>query len=124
MRQKQIRRKFPKIPLLPVRGNCDYDYDIPVEDILEIEGHRILFTHGNMYNVKLEYRTIEACAKEKGADAVLFGHTHKMYYTYHNGLMLLNPGSIGNPPYGIPASCAVITVARGEQIKIDTRFFD
>ncbi len=120
---KKVANKFPKIPMRCVRGNCDFDSNVPAEDVLETEGHRIFFTHGNRYNVKSEYTTIAAAAKEKGADAVLFGHTHRLYYTYHNGLAILNPGSIGNPPYKIPASAGVLIVKEGGPVKIETRFY-
>ena len=41
--------------------------------------------------------------KEVGADPALFGHTHKLFYDKHNGLAMMNPGSIGAPLYG--AAC-------------------
>ena len=34
-------------------------------------------------------------AKKKGADIVLFGHTHLQYTDYIDGLYVMNPGSVG-----------------------------
>ena len=90
----ELQREFPEHTIEYVKGNCDIVRE-PEEKILLIEGKRILICHGHTYNVKSGYLNIEYGAKEKQADAVLFGHTHQAFYNHHNGLVMLNPGSIG-----------------------------
>ena len=43
-------------------------------------------------------------ARERGAQALLYGHTHIPHIDYHDGQWLVNPGSIGDhrrPSYGV-----------------------
>ena len=104
-----LKREFPDIIMERVPGNCDYVSE-QEERILTIEGKKFLICHGHTYSVKLSMLNIELGAKEKEADVVLFGHTHRLFYDYHNGLAFLNPGSIGSPPRGVPASYGVILI--------------
>ena len=47
-----IKVNHPDLNVLMVPGNCDFVYDTPPELVFEIEGKRILMTHGHLYNVK------------------------------------------------------------------------
>ena len=60
---------------------------------------------------------------EKKVDITLFGHTHKVFYDHHNGLAIMNPGSIGAPPYGIPPSYGIIWLD-DEGIELDVRYIE
>lgn len=102
-----LKRRFPEIPLEQVPGNCDYSQEFQVR-VLLIEGKRIMICHGHTYNVKMGYLNIQMGAQEKRADIVLFGHTHQVFYEYHNGIFMMNPGSIGAPRYGNPPSYGVL----------------
>lgn len=90
--------QFPHIPMIAVPGNCDFSSEQTVR-IINIEGYHLMICHGHQYHVKSSLLSIEYAAKEKNADAVLFGHTHHICCDYHNGLLIFNPGSIGQPPY-------------------------
>ena len=68
------------------------------------------------------YLNIEYGAKEKQADEVLFGHTHQAFYNHHNGLVMLNPGSIGFAVLN-PASYGLLVID-GENIKTEVRFLE
>jgi putative phosphoesterase len=105
-----IRNK--KIAFLAVRGNCDRDFvlgDILVKktDSINIEGRRIVFTHGDLYGVKYGLDGAIRLAEECFADVVLFGHTHEPLEKYipldEGGIYLFNPGSVSGykPSYGI-----------------------
>ena len=117
----EMRKEFPDIPFEFVKGNCDLAQE-PVEKILLIEEKKVMICHGHMYHVKSGYLNIEYSAKEKQVDAVLFGHTHQAFYNNHNGVVMLNPGSIG---YGIlnPASYGWLTID-GEHVKTDVVFIE
>ena len=94
-----------------VRGNCDFAVsqweDAPEEQLLHFEGHTLLLTHGARYGVKSGTGLLETAAAQKGADVVLFGHTHEPYLhsvaagervgerTLSRPMTLFNPGSIG-----------------------------
>lgn len=85
-----------------VLGNCDFKTEalgnaVPKTDEIIIEGKKIVFTHGDLYGVKSDMRGLIALAKEREADAVLFGHTHKAGADFLSvdgrGVWFLNPGS-------------------------------
>lgn len=80
-----------------VEGNCDNLNKYPREDIIEVNGKRIYFTHGDLYGVKHGLDNLKRKGKEVGADIVLFGHTHEPFKEEKNGMILMNPGSISRP---------------------------
>lgn len=108
----KLQKKFAHIPMERVPGNCDCDQEF-AEQLLFVEGKKILICHGHTFNVKAGYLNLAMGAQERGADVVLFGHTHKVFYDTHNGITYLNPGSIGSPPYGIPPSYGILEIDGG-----------
>lgn len=104
-----LRTMYPDIPMEQVPGNCDCR-DEALERILIIEEMPIMICHGHTRNVKSNYLALEYAAIEKDVMAALFGHTHRVYYQQHNGLLLLNPGSVGAPGITTPPSYAVLTI--------------
>lgn len=113
----RLEEEFPDIPMERVPGNCDFSME-ETEHILEIEGEKVLICHGHTYNVKSNYLSLEYGAHEKEATVALFGHTHKVFYDKHNGLAMMNPGSIGSPGWGVPPSYGILTLD-GEKGIID-----
>ena len=68
---------------------------------------------------------MELHAKEVGADLVLFGHTHKLFYDKHNGLAMMNPGSIGAPLWGCMPSYGIITFDKEHDVmKLDVDYIE
>lgn len=89
-----------EIPVEYVRGNCDAT-GAPEEKLLNLEGKKILITHGHRYHVKSGITELALRMRELDADAALYGHTHIPGYMFHNGGLLLNPGAIcGNRTNG------------------------
>ncbi|MBR4027224.1 MAG: metallophosphoesterase [Lachnospiraceae bacterium] len=120
---QNLQDEFPDIPLEQVPGNCDFSREI-AERVLLIEGKRVLICHGHTYHVKAGYLNIEYGAKEKNADVVLFGHTHRVYYDYHNGLVMLNPGSIGYSTLS-PASYGWLMIdGKNNKISVDVGYLE
>ncbi|MCD7708691.1 MAG: YfcE family phosphodiesterase [Clostridiales bacterium] len=105
----QLQRRFSRIPMERVPGNCDYVQEFP-ERVIMVEGKQILICHGHTFGVKMGYSQLEQAAHERGADVALFGHTHRVFYGTHNGVTYLNPGSIGAPGYGIPPSYGILEI--------------
>lgn len=96
--------QFPDIPLCQVPGNCDYRSAEPTEQILCLEGKRILLCHGHTYSVKQSLLPAAYAAEEKDLDLFLFGHTHRPLVDRRGKTWFLNPGSIGDsfrPTYGV-----------------------
>ena len=104
--------EFGDIPVLAVCGNCDtFTFfgkgNADDEIVMTLGGKRIMMTHGDRYAVKNGLARIVAAADEKGADIVLFGHTHIPFEKYlpageseygitlKKPLCLFNPGSVG-----------------------------
>lgn len=91
---QELAEAFPQIPLEHVCGNCDGYCDVPAQLIADVEGKRIMLTHGHLYHVKLGIGALLEAARKAGVDAVLFGHTHEALCTQHDNLWVINPGSI------------------------------
>ncbi len=85
-----------------VPGNGDFASMLPPARLEILGGKRVFLTHGHKYNVKYGLYTIEMAARERGADIVVFGHTHQPLREYVDGLYMLNPGSLGyGETYGL-----------------------
>lgn len=82
-----------------VAGNCDYTSKYPKEGIIEVNGKKIFFTHGDLYGVKSSINNIYYRGRELEADIVLFGHTHQQMVEKEHGMILMNPGSISLPRF-------------------------
>ena len=103
------------IPIYSVSGNCDAgsifcDGNTPIEQNLIIGNKRIFFTHGHKYGVKSTLSPLLSEGVKRGADIILFGHTHMPFeklLTSENDygiatdkdVYIMNPGSIGDYPY-------------------------
>lgn len=87
-------RIYPGEHIFAVAGNND-GFTHPEEKIIEGGGLHILCCHGHKYHVKNTYGRIHSAAVEKGCSAALFGHTHHQFACLKDGILLLNPGSIG-----------------------------
>ena len=94
------RYEYPEKAFYQVCGNCDRCCEFPVEDSVTLEGHKILFTHGHAFRVKSTLEDLYSHAKQKEADVVLFGHTHRPVTGYDDGLYWMNPGSVREGNYG------------------------
>lgn len=93
----QVIKDNYKGKIIGVRGNCDFTSFTPAERFEEVEGKKILITHGHKYDVKYSLLKLKYRAKELGADIVLFGHTHICAEIYEEGIWFINPGSAALP---------------------------
>ncbi|HHX51622.1 MAG TPA: metallophosphoesterase [Clostridia bacterium] len=96
-----------------VVGNCDFFVAGPEEEILELEGVRLLLTHGHRYQVKSGYQGLLTRARALEVQAVIFGHTHRPQMEKEEGILLFNPGSIGAPRDNGGATFGVLEINRG-----------
>lgn len=114
-----------------VKGNCDgfsflgESSNVPAERVITLDGYSFLMMHGHTMSVKSGTERAVAYAHERGADVLLYGHTHiadERYYpigselcgTVTNRPMYsFNPGSLGEPRGGEP-SFGVIEIRNGQ----------
>ena len=94
---EHIRELAGDAPAAIIAGNNDFFCDLPNERIFTLGGHRIFMTHGHGYFVHSGTMYLKREARKKGADIVMFGHTHKPYMEEDNELLVLNPGSLSLP---------------------------
>lgn len=102
-----VMEQFKNIEYEIVSGNNDWSREFPSEKILVYEGKKIFITHGHHYNVKNEYQRIINKGKAVNAEAVFFGHTHTPEEMFSDGMLILNPGSIGNPSSAKRTYCSI-----------------
>ena len=100
---------YPEKSFHTVAGNCDYCAISPTVGIENINGVKILYTHGHTFGIKGGYGNILQAAKQNGCNIVLCGHTHTAVTLYEDGVYLVNPGSCSSPRDGAP-SYAVIDI--------------
>lgn len=94
---------------------------LPATQLIEVEGIRILLSHGSpvepgdpsQRDVSQAY-LVDLAATE-GASVVVSGHTHQSFSYEEQGLLFINPGSVGRPDDGDPrASYAILEIEKGE----------
>ena len=98
-----------------VRGNCDTfgADDYPAERILRFGEYTVMMIHGHTYSVKSGFDRAAAAAAERGADLLVFGHTHQKTDLYlpkgseiggavlQKPLRLFNPGALKDGSFGV-----------------------
>ena len=114
----------PQMGQIAVPGNCDPAGLLSVlgltdaaELLIDFGGRKFLLLHGHTARVKLGYDLLLAHAAARGADAVLFGHTHIPENTLaadpdhpSRRILLFNPGSVGR---SLTHSYGIVTVEGG-----------
>ena len=122
----------PTQALCAVRGNCDWtafdtSNEFPEERLLVFGNYHILMMHGHTKGVKGGYEHALLYAYQRGADVLLFGHTHsplEIYFpkgtdicgvTLERSMYAFNPGSLKEGSFGrIEISGSNILFSHGE----------
>lgn len=91
-----VEGQFPDIPMYKVYGNCDImpPKSVPANQEILICGYRVFMTHGHLYSVKTGLYEIMQEGRDRGADLLLFGHTHKALCEHSGSMWVCNPGSM------------------------------
>lgn len=95
-------------PFACVKGNIDYDYNLPYDKVVDVLNHSFFLCHGNSYS--LEYNLLARAGKMNDCDFVLFGHSHCFEDIVVDGVRLINPGSCSRPKDGFNPSYAIINI--------------
>jgi putative phosphoesterase len=104
---------FPSVSFDAVRGNCDRGGLFPLQRVLRIAGRRIFMTHGHCYGIKYGVGSLLEQGHKDRAEVVLFGHTHHRLIERHEGILLVNPGSIAGRFPARTATYVVLDLADG-----------
>ncbi len=91
--------QYPHLPFFTVPGNYDFGAAGPFTRMERWGGRDFLFTHGHNQNVKYGLYNLELTARQAKVEVALFGHTHQPLVDYHDGLYLVNPGSLRDGRY-------------------------
>ena len=102
-----------------VRGNCDpvylatQNYDFDTELFINLGEYNVIMMHGHTHGVKHGIERAVAYASERGADILLYGHTHQPVDSYYpegtavgdavlkKPLWVMNPGALCEGSYGL-----------------------
>lgn len=110
-------------PCYIVAGNNDFFSSLPREQELILEGKRIFITHGHGYYVSMGPERLIEEARERKADVVMFGHTHKPYLERLDDLIVLNPGSLSYPRQeGRQPSFMIMEIKKSGEIEVEKVF--
>ena len=107
-----------KDAIILIRGNCDEnisyeEFGLFAHDIisLHLNNHVVTLTHGNIYS--------KGFLPSYHGDIFVSGHTHVPMLLKEQGIIYLNPGSIGKPRGGLDKSYAIF-----EDNKIEIKTID
>ncbi len=94
-------------PVTVVLGNVDlptWDGQYPWEAEVEVLGLRVLVCHIGKSLMGRHDPVAE------GFDLVISGHSHKAKVEWRGETLFLNPGAAGKARFGLPRTCARVTV--------------
>ncbi len=116
---ERMQKELPGPRYEAVLGNCD-GYRLleggSWEKTVECGGLRFLLMHGHRHSVKSGIQRAADYAIAKGADVLLYGHTHEAFDAQIDGsaggsVRCVNPGSVGS---WFGASFALIEIRDGQ----------
>ena len=119
---ENVKNRHSHLNFFVVKGNCDvfFSAEYPNYSVLDLDGIRVLITHGHLFGAMSGYQRLVYLALEKEVDAVFFGHTHEPIdeiVDYNDKRVhLFNPGSIGyGGTYGVVnTSGSVLVCSHGK----------
>jgi putative phosphoesterase len=91
-------------PVVAVRGNVDSTFaDLPPTEIVSVNDELIYILH--------DLATLDLVPEKAGIWMVVSGHSHKAWVEKKNGVLYVNPGSIGPRRFRLPIT--YVTIAYG-----------
>ncbi len=92
------------------RGNCDFDRNYQINEVLDVNGLRLMVTHGHYFDVNYSMNSLLNAAMDKEIDIVFYGHTHVVNTLYKNGVLIVNPGSLRQSRSQYPRTYMIVEV--------------
>ena len=84
-------------PVHIVAGNNDYFSYLPREKEIQIGKYKVFMTHGHNYYVSMNTERLRQAARQRGADIVMYGHTHRPKVDASEDVIVVNPGILSYP---------------------------
>jgi len=107
---KEVLRALKKIaPVVAVRGNMDGNWaadGIPPVEMVSV-GETMIYVIHDLMQLDLD-------ARSAGVSVVVSGHTHQPCIETKNGVLFLNPGSVGPRRFDYPISAALLEIDNGK----------
>lgn len=100
-------------PVTAVRGNIDTKgscAQLSATDLVEIGGKSIYMLH-SIFDLDIK-------PEAAGIRVVVSGHTHKQHADEKNGVLYLNPGSIGPRRFRLPVTFAILHIS-DEDVRVE-----
>jgi putative phosphoesterase len=103
----------------------DYLLSLPEEMRLEVEGKKVLLTHGSPESDKEHLlpdtpeERFRELAEKSNADIIIFGHSHQPFKRKVAGVWFINTGSVGRPDDGDPRACYAIMWVKYRYFRVD-----
>lgn len=94
-------------PFISVKGNNDYLITNETR-IVHLLSLNIYMIHG--HNMYLSKDNMVSRARLNNCNVFLYGHTHRPFYEYYEGVYILNPGALAYPRSTMGATFAIINV--------------
>ena len=122
-RQMAEIAKMVDCPIHMVAGNNDFLCALEDEEEFEIGKYKVFITHGHQYYVGMSEEYLQEEARVRGADIVMYGHTHVPKLTFESDLITLNPGSLTYPRQkGRRPSYMVMTIDESGEAAFRTEY--
>ena len=118
-----LSSRSKRIKMIRDGEKLDYIYKDDLNNLYkELEGHHIFITHGHAYYVSMGEAHLQEEARRRGADIVMYGHTHVPALTIDADLVTLNPGSLTYPrQQGRQATYMVMKLEKGKQPEVELK---
>ncbi|MEK6398989.1 MAG: metallophosphoesterase family protein, partial [Terriglobus sp.] len=84
---------------IDTKGACA---ELSATDLVEISGTSIYMLH-NLFDLDIK-------PEAAGVRVVISGHTHKAHADEKNGVLYLNPGSVGPRRFRLPVTFAILHI--------------
>ena len=99
---ENLKMTFPDMKFVGVQGNNDFFVTGSEREMfLNLDGVKVFMCHGHEYGVKRSTDQLLWRGLAKGADLILYGHTHIAEKTCEDGIVLFNPGAVIEGNFGV-----------------------
>ena len=93
---EELHDEFPQICVCTVSGNCDGDWPEGEKRVVTLGAHKAFLTHGHRYGVRFAgLEPLLYAAECSDCDIAMYGHTHSAFCENVGGILVINPGSVG-----------------------------
>ncbi len=117
--QEEEIEELAGVPVTIVRGNNDWDSQLPPNRVVDFEDYRLFVTHGHRYGVSYGTEELAEEAKARGCNVAVYGHIHHPVIDESDPeLTIINPGSLTFPRQAnrLPSYVVMEITPKGEAL--------